>query len=77
MLGGKITKRRLGEEARQPLGYFPLTIEGNGAGSNGSAKSVQPVAIASTGYVRRSSSAAAGSTVLRDLRISSRQSASV
>lgn len=70
MLGGKITKRRLGEEARQPLGFFPLTIEGNGAGSNGSAKSVQPAAIASTGYVaRRSSSTPQLTNSPRDIRV--------
>lgn len=68
MLGGKITKRRLGEEARQPLGFFPLTIEGNGAGSNGSAKSVQPAAIASTGYARRASSPQLTNS-LRDVRV--------
>lgn len=69
MLGGKITKRRLGEEARQPLGFFPLTIEGNGAGSNGSAKSVQPAAIASTGYVARRATTPQQTSTLRDVRV--------
>lgn len=34
MLGGKVNRRRLGEEARQPLGLMPLTYAGGGmAGS--------------------------------------------
>lgn len=30
MLGGKVSRRRLGEEVRQPLGMMPITYSGGG-----------------------------------------------
>lgn len=55
MLGGKVIRRRLGEERRQPLGLMPVinAAQGAGAGSN-KLSSLDPgaSAMASGGNVR-------------------------